>query len=70
MDSKKLFRIHQGPSEKDLFFASRGVFSLDPPFNGRPPYLSQDSMHQFENFGDTWYVLLNSALLILRWNWA
>jgi ERCC4-type nuclease len=36
MDSKRRFRIHQGSSEKDLFFARRGVFSLDPPFNGRP----------------------------------
>ena len=25
---------------------------------------------QFENFGDTWYGLLYSASLILRWNWA
>jgi hypothetical protein len=36
MDSKKLFGIHQGSSEKCIFFAGRGVFSLDPPFNGRP----------------------------------
>jgi hypothetical protein len=24
----------------------------------------------FENIGDTWYILLSSALLILRWNLA
>jgi hypothetical protein len=35
MDSKKPFRIHQGSSEKNVFFAGRGVLSLDPPFNGR-----------------------------------
>jgi len=32
------------------------------------PEISQNNIHQFENFGDTWYVLLNSALLILTWN--
>jgi hypothetical protein len=30
--------------------------------------ISQNNIHYFEIIGDTWYILLSSALLILRWN--
>jgi len=36
--AEALFRIHHSSSEKMYFFARRGIFSLDLPFNGRPPF--------------------------------
>jgi L,D-transpeptidase ErfK/SrfK len=32
--------------------------------------ISQNNIHYFENFGDIWYIILNGALLSLRWNRA
>jgi hypothetical protein len=34
---EKAFSNPSRLKRKILFFAGRGVFSLDPPFNGRPP---------------------------------
>ena len=32
--------------------------------------ISQNNIQNFENIWDTCYILLSSALLISRWNWA